>query len=66
MSDITAISAAMQNVQQQVQNALSLKALKQAAQAEQALAVMLEQQARALAETTHTPEAGRGGISIYV
>ncbi len=64
MSEISAVSSALQNVQQQVQTELGMKALKQAARAEQALADMLAQQAQALAET-----AGRqqnGGISIYI
>jgi hypothetical protein len=66
MADISAISAVVQNVQQQVQNELGMKALKQAAQADRALADMLAQQARALAETAQQQRTAGGGISIYV
>jgi hypothetical protein len=66
MSELSAVSASLQNVQQQVQNELSMMALKQAAQAEQALADMLAQQARALAETQQKQQAAGGGINIYV
>ena len=66
MSEISALSAALQNVQQQAQNELSMKAVKQAARAEQAPAAMLAQQARALAETARKQQATGGGISISV
>ena len=66
MSDISSISAALQNVQQMVQQEMSVKAIKRAAQADQALADMLARQARALAETAKNERAARGGISIYV
>jgi len=65
MIDITPYSAALQYSLAKERTDISLKALKQAATADQALADMLEKNAETIAQAT-LPQAGRRRISIYV
>ncbi len=60
MSDISAISAALQNSQLNVQNAIEMQVIKQAAQADQAVADMLEKNSKAVSQATQR------GVSIFV
>ena len=62
MAAIGSISAAVQNVQQVVLREMSIKILRQAAPAEQALADILAQQARALAELQSSCRPNSAGI----
>jgi hypothetical protein len=62
MTEISMISSALQNHQTMVQNEIGMVAIKQAAQAEKALADMLATNAKAAQKL----DARKGGISIYV
>jgi hypothetical protein len=62
MSEITAISTALQVNQSRLHNEISMLVIKQAAQAEKALADMLAQNIQA----TQGSKSGNGGFSIYV
>jgi len=60
MAEIDSVASALQTYQSTTQSAVSVTALKLAAQAERELADMLAKQAKAAAS------AARGRISIYV
>jgi hypothetical protein len=62
MSEITAINTAVQYSQMRFQNELGALLIKQAAQAEKALADMLAKNTQA----TQNVQASSGSISIYV
>jgi len=64
MTDIQSYSSAVQYSLAKERNDFSLKAIKQAADADQALADMLEKNAEALAQTLQPRKGNR--ISIYV
>jgi len=63
MSEIDSISSALQSSQLRVQNEISMYAVKKAAEAEQALADMILENARTAAAATQ--KTAKGGISIY-
>ncbi len=62
MSEIGAISAAVEMNQRQIQNMLETLMIKQAAQADRALAAMLAENVQA----PQKAQAADGSISIYV
>jgi membrane peptidoglycan carboxypeptidase len=66
VSEINAIRAAVQNRQLMVQNEMGMQAIIQAAQADQALAEMLAENAKAVEQTARNLHAGKSSISIYV
>lgn len=64
MIDIPSFSSAVQYSLAKERNDFSVKAIKQAAEADQALADLLEKNAEALIQTAQRPKGNR--ISIYV
>jgi len=63
MSDITGISSALQMIQSNFRTEMGVKVIKQAAQADKALADMLAENAKTGAELS---KGQAKGISIYV